>query len=826
MRYTTDEIATICNAQSLSLSVESKIINRIEYDSRSFTIDTFTLFIALDGNYTDGHKFINEVYNKGCRSFLVSKDLSYAKLYPDAVFLFVDVTIKAFHLLAKHHRSEFTKPVLAITGSNGKTTVKEWIYELLSGHKKVVKSPKSFNSQLGVPLSVMLFDNNYDLGILELGISKPNEMELLIPLAQPDVVVFTNIGSPHQANFETLSEKLNEKLLLLQSAKTIIYCLDDEFVATEISKILQKKPKIKVFSWGKDLKATLRILEVIQHNTSSQIELLQNNEKITIDLPFSAPIWIENAMHVIAFCRLIGESWADIKRGLHMLKPLPMRMQVKSGKHNSIIINDSYSADIESLEAALGLLQLHSGALDKVLIIGEFDEIYRNQKEVINRLETLIQKHQLSEVVSIGNFDGIKINSKVHYFNFPSVKDFLKLFDLNRFNRKAILIKGARRLKLEQIVNLIQEKSHLTKLEINLEAIRHNLAFFKSQLKQNVAIMAMVKAFSYGAGAVEIAKVLQKQGVSYLAVAYADEGVHLREEGIDLPIMVMNSEPDAFEKLLRYNLQPEIYSFSILKEWIKFLENQNIFQPKAIHINIDTGMNRLGFSIDEIPELILLLKSKSKLIFIESVFSHLIGSDSDELIDFTHQQAKVFKSVYQKFELTFQYSFKKHILNTSGIINYPEYQFDMVRIGLGIYGLEASKKANTKLRNALSLVSSISQIRQVKKGDSVGYGKTWTATRDSKIATIPIGYADGFSRRLSNGVGEVMINHNVCKVVGKVCMDMTMIDISDVKANEGDEVIIFDSDLSIYNLAEKLETIPYEIIASISARVKRVYLDS
>ncbi|MBN8701825.1 MAG: bifunctional UDP-N-acetylmuramoyl-tripeptide:D-alanyl-D-alanine ligase/alanine racemase [Bacteroidetes bacterium] len=825
MEYSINDIAKILLPDS-SLRFSDVKISAILIDSRQLINPAETLFFAIEGDRNDGHTFIPSLIDLGVRNFVVRK-------VPDNYsgvacnFICVQNTLTALQKLAGTHRAKFNFPLIGITGSNGKTIVKEWIYQLLKEDKHIVRSPKSYNSQVGVPLSLWQITEEHELGIFEAGISKPNEMKNLEAIVKPSIGIFTNIGQAHAENFDSLEQKIEEKILLFENAEILIYCRDYAAIHEAIVKN-EHFSNANIFSWSKKSKANLQIGRISKKLHETDIQGIYNNNFISITIPFIDDASIENAIHCWALLLYLKYDNALIANRIKHLAPVAMRLELKEGINDCSIINDSYNSDIGSLAIALDFLNQQKQYAKRTVVLSDILQTGKSESALYKEVADLIHQKGVTRIIGIGpsiskQFDVFKIEK---YF-FQTTQEFIQKFPLNTFYKETILLKGARAFGFEQISKMLQQKAHETVLEINLNALIHNLNFYKSKIQKGTKLMAMVKASSYGSGSFEIANTLQHNGVDYLAVAYADEGIELRKAGITLPLMVMNPEEQSYNAMIEYKLEPEIFSFRVLnlfEDAIKkyHFETGGSTSQHPVHIKLDTGMHRLGFEEKELNELIVRLKNNKSLV-VKSVFSHLAASDDSRFDDFTRMQIKKLQELAAQIEKHFSYSFDKHILNSSGISRFPDAQFNMVRLGIGLYGIPQTDEEKKFLTNVSSLKTTISQIKTIAKGDSVGYGRSFIAEKEMKTATIPIGYADGLSRKLSNGVGRVYINHKPAPIVGRVCMDMTMVDVTDIAANEGDEVIIFDGKNSILELAQQMDTIPYEVLTSISARVKRIY---
>ena len=824
MNHSISTISTVINAITSGNGNIDAAIKNLLIDSRKLSNAETSLFFAIKGERHDGHSYLSDLHGKGVRHFVVSSLPQNNDLLSDSVFLLVKDTLLALQALCAFHRKQFKIPVIGITGSNGKTIVKEWLYQLMREDKNIVRSPKSFNSQVGVPLSVWQISEENKIGIFEAGISKTQEMNLLEVIIQPTIGMITNIGQAHDENFENQNQKVDEKLKLFVNAEVLIYCKDYLLVHNEITSNKAFR-ELKVFSWSRKLRSDLLIGRITKGATDTEIQGVYKNDFIRIHIPFTDEASIENAIHCWAMLLYLGYENMVIAARMRFLSPIAMRLELKEGINNCSIINDSYNSDLGSLAIALDFLNQQKQHPKKTLILSDILQSGRNEETLYKEVAELISKKGVSRLIGIG--DGISNQTKqfdVEKTFYRSTDDFLKQFNNSFFRDETILLKGARAFGFEAISKIIQQKAHETVLEINLNAIVHNLNYFRAKIKSDTKIMAMVKAFSYGSGSFEIANILQFHRVDFLAVAYADEGIELRKAGITMPIMVMNPEEQSYDSMLQYNLEPEIYSFRVLSLFEETLKRseQDSSRPIAIHIKLDTGMHRLGFDPEEVNELIVRIKNNKNLT-IKSVFSHLAASDEKEHDDFTWQQIKRLNEMTEKIKSHFTYPIMKHVLNSAGISRFPDAQFDMVRLGIGLYGIGGHASEQAQLQNVSTLKTSISQIKNISANETIGYSRKGIATRDIRIATVPIGYADGLSRKLSGGNGKMIVNGKCAPIIGNVCMDMCMIDITDINANENDEVVVFGEAYPITELAKDVGTIPYEILTNVSRRVKRIY---
>ena len=811
-------------AQITGASLQSKWantdINWLLTDSRTLSFPAESLFFAIKTARNNGHNYVKELYDQNLRYFVVSEIRPEFEDMTDAVFLQVSDTRAALQKLASVHRSSFSVPVIGITGSYGKTVVKEWLYQLLHTDYSITRSPRSYNSQIGVPHSVWAMNEHTQLGIFEAGISEMHEMEHLEPIIKPTIGVFTNLGEAHQENFNGLKQKCDEKLKLFVNADVLVYNSDNKLV--EIS-IAQSGFKGKLFSWGKSDKATVQILKTEKALSNSTISFRYSGVESTIVIPFTDDASIENALQCIAVLIYLGISASEINSRFERIEAVAMRMEVKDGVRDCLIINDSYNSDLNSLGIALDFLNQQATAknLSKTLILSDILQAGLTSDELYNTVAKLVANKNVHQIIGIGpeisaHADKFSIELKTF---FDDTDVFLKSPIIRDFRNEVILLKGLRAFHFEDISEKLELIAHETILEVNLNALVDNLNYFRSKLRPETKMMCMVKAFAYGSGSVEVARTLQHHRCDYLAVAVADEGAELRREGIRIPIVVMNPEKGSFGMIFDNNLEPEIYSFRLLDAFIAAAEKLGV-TDYPIHIKIDSGMHRLGFEPQDMEQLLSRLKSQSQ-VKVRSVFSHLSGSDEAKFDAFTKQQMKTFTDCADQFSADFPHHIMRHILNSAGIERFPEYQFDMVRLGIGHYGISSLPDMNLKQVCALKTV--ILQIKNVKAGETVGYSRKGLVATDKRIAVLPIGYADGFDRKLGNGVGEVLINGQRAKVIGNVCMDLIMIDVTNIEANEGDQVEIFGDHLTISEVAGWLKTIPYEVLTSVSRRVKRVY---
>ncbi|MBL7766761.1 MAG: bifunctional UDP-N-acetylmuramoyl-tripeptide:D-alanyl-D-alanine ligase/alanine racemase [Chitinophagaceae bacterium] len=811
---------------------EDFIIEKFLLDSRKVNRPGTSVFIALVTDRRNAHQFIPEVYAAGIRCFLVSENID-TTFYPKAWFVKVENTLIAMQQLAAWHRSKFQLPVVGITGSNGKTIVKEWLYQLLESDYKIVRSPKSFNSQVGVPISVWLLNKEHELALIEAGVSQSGEMEHLEKIIRPTIGIFTRIGEAHAEGFLNIRHKINEKLILFKDTEYLIYCKDYHELheciiqfANQLKINLNKDTKL--LSWSRKSEATLEIISVEKTSHQSSIRARYEDAEIQITIPFTDDASIENAIHCWMLMLHLQVPKQIIGERMLRLNHIAMRLELMKGINNCTLINDSYNSDVSSFSIALDFLMQQTQHEAKTVILSDILQSGRDN-ELYDEVALLLKQKKINRFIGIG--ESISRNKSVfrtmrslesHFFK--TTEEFLDQLDTTVFVNECILIKGARKFGFERVAKRLEERVHQTVMEINLNALVENLKTYQALLQKNTKVMAMVKAFSYGSGSVEVANKLQFEGIDYLAVAYADEGIALRKNGIERPIMVMNADEHSFDLLIDWNLEPEIYNKrSLLKMTEAAIEAET--QDYPIHIKFDTGMHRLGFEESELDDLISFLHMH-KEIKVASVFSHLSGSEEKELDDFTRHQSTLFIRMSDKLQKALGYSFLRHLCNSSGIVRHKELHFDMVRLGIGLYGVDSSATIQQDLRTVSRLKSIISQIKMVPASETVGYNRKGVLHRDTRIGTVCIGYADGISRRLGNGQGKMYVKGHLVPIVGNVCMDMCMLDITDAPGiEEGDEVVVFGPELSVIQVAQWAQTIPYEILTDISQRVKRVFYE-
>jgi alanine racemase len=821
MSYAIQQIANILNAKSTI--VDDVIMEHLLIDSRKISFPKTSLFFALSGPRRDGHQFIKEVYERGVRSFVVDSKYDFSS-YSDANFLVVKDVLKALQQLAAFHRRQFNIPVIGITGSNGKTIVKEWLHQLLQNSFNIVRSPRSYNSQVGVPLSVWQMNSQHTLGIFEAGISTADEMENLEKVIQPTLGILTNIGNAHDDGFENRSQKLNEKLRLFKNAKTLVFNGDDEEINGQVNLL----NVVNKFSWGKNANANLQIIKFTKDNLTTTIDASYKKELISISVPFVDEASVQNACTCWAVLLALNIDFKIIESGIKQLQSVEMRMQLQPIINNCVLLNDSYSNDVTSFYIALDYLDSNAGNFKKTIILSDFSGITKDDSSVYTTLIQELKTRNINKFVGVG--ETIWQHKKEFFtagidaYFYQTTTDFLQANTTHSFKDEYILLKGGRVFNFERISKWLQHKTHQTVMEINLTALVHNLKEYQKHLLPSTKTMAMVKAFSYGSGSVEIARALQFQKVDYLAVAYADEGIDLRKAGISLPIMILNVDEENFDSLIEYNLEPEIFSFNICNAFHQYLLQQGI-QDFPVHIKLNTGMNRLGFETKDVYELCFNIR-RQKTMHIKSVLSHLVSSEAAIDDKFTQKQLALFEFACETIEKNMGYSFIKHIANSAAIFRHPQSQYNMVRLGIGLYGVDSAVENQLQLQTVSTLKTTIAQIRTIKITDTVGYNRRGVVKRESKIATVRIGYADGLNRALGNGVGSMLVNGKLAPIIGNVCMDMTMLDITDIdKVEEGDIVEVFGKSLPVQQVAKWCNTIAYETLSTISQRVRRIYVE-
>ncbi len=819
MKYKIEEIVTLTGAHRYGHAATE--VEWLLTDSRSLVYPESSLFFAIKTTSGDGHDFIPELYQRGVRNFVVTTlPANHEQIYAGANFLQVPSALKALQRLAERHREQYNIPVIGITGSNGKTMVKEWLNQLLAPTAKITRSPRSYNSQIGVPMSVWYLNEQTQIGIFEAGISQPGEMEALRDIIQPTIGVMVSLGSAHQKNFRSIEEKCREKLRLFKDCEILVFCSDDETITRNVT---LGKIAHKLLYWSKNNReAPLFISNICKKECYTEIEYSYNGTTSTYSIPFVDDASITDSIHCLAVCLYLEIKREIIATRMQGLETIAMRLEVSRGINHCTIINDTYNSDVNSLDIALDFLNRRASesASKNVVILSDILQSGMEADDLYSKVAEMVNARKPHLFIGVGR----KMCAHAEMFNtdakfFVTTQNLIDSGEIEKFSGDTILLKGARLFEFEKIYDLLTQKVHETTLNVNLGAIVDNLNHYRSYMKHETKIVCMVKASAYGCGALEVSRTLQEHGVDYLAVAVADEGVALRNAGITANIMVMNPEMTAFRTMLQYHLEPEIYSFRILDAMVKEAKREGVTHY-PIHIKIDSGMHRLGFMPEEIDELISQLKAQNAVVP-RSVFSHFVGSDGEGFNDFTQQQFDVFNEASLKLQQAFPDKIIRHICNTAGIERFPQYHLDMVRLGLGLYGIDPF--TNKTINNVATLRTTILQIHNVGKQDTVGYSRKGHLDRDSRIAAIPIGYADGLNRHLGCGKGFCIVNGKEARYVGNICMDVAMIDVTDINCKEGDSVEIFGDNLPVTILSDQLQTIPYEILTSVSDRVKRVY---
>ena len=809
--YTISDISEIVVPKRSIIVHHKSIIQNLIYDTRKIVNAETGLFFALI-NRRDGHDFIMDAYSKGIRNFVLQNDFQQELILPDANVLWVADTFLALQAVAETQRMKFKSPVLGITGSNGKTIVKEWLFQLLSPEYKIYRSPKSYNSQLGVALSLWELNEQYNFAIIEAGISEVGEMEKLQKMIKPTHGVLTNIGVAHKEGFQSKEEKIAQKLKLFTDAEVLVYpkkYLEQIYMPSQIYK----------FAWGEDESCQLEVYSLKKEgDQATLVSLCFSRQFFTVKIPFVDQASIENAISCIAVMITFGYDFKTIADRIATLQPMEMRLELKKGKHNTSIIDDSYSNDLVALQIALDFLKQQKQNSRKVLILSDIPGVQLHDEKSISKLKRLVAASGLTDLIFIGPIlSQLEAQFSLPTASYSDTKSFIDGFKHIDYSNSTILIKGARDYHFEQISKRLVAKSHDTILEINLNALEHNLNVYRGLLPAGVKLMAMVKAFSYGSGSFEIANLLQFNHVDYLTVAFADEGVDLRNGGITLPIVVMSPDENAFDAIVHHKLEPEIYSFRVLNSFLRYLLQQGL-KDFPVHIKVDTGMHRLGFMPEEVDELLAILKNQDAM-KVQSVFSHLASAGNAVDNDFTESQIHLLDVFTTKLKEELGYSFIRHIAATSGIDLWPSAYFDMVRLGIGLYGIDMDRD-DLPVREVSVLKTNVTQIKELAANETVGYNRAGMLQRASRTATIKIGYADGYDRRFGNGVGKMSINGQLVSTIGNICMDMCMLDVTDINVNEEDEVIVYPD---IKEAALAIGTIPYELLVNISQRVKRVY---
>lgn len=819
MAYSLEKITAFIGARRMGDRDAS--IDWILTDSRSLCFPEETLFFALESNRNDGHRYVPELYRRGVRNFVVKRLPEELESYPDANFLQVTNPLKALQRLAERHREAFAVPVVGITGSNGKTIIKEWLYQLLASDFRITRSPRSYNSQIGVPLSVWMMNGQTELALFEAGISQPGEMDALQSVVQPTIGIFANLGVAHQENFTSIEQKGREKMRLFKDCDLLVYNADDDNVAACVRGVAYRR---QALGWSfRDCNAPLYIYKVEKGDTTTRLNYRYGETEGCYTLPFIDSASIENSVHCLALCLHFGLAPEVIGERMARLEPVAMRLEVKEGRNGCTLINDSYNSDFNSLHIALDFMNRRPDCAGRrrTLILSDLKQTGEEPDGFYSKVATLVSSLGVEKFIGVGpqlQRHATFFGGETHFF--PSTPDLLQSEVFRALHDEVILIKGARDFRFDELSEQLELKVHETILEVNLNAVVDNLNYYRSFMKPETKMVCMVKASAYGAGAVEVAKTLQDHRVDYLAVAVADEGSDLRKAGITSNIMIMNPEMTAFKTLFEYELEPEVYSFRLLDALIHAAEKEGITHF-PVHIKLDTGMHRLGFDpVADMPRLIERLQHQTAVIP-RSVFSHFVGSDSDDFDSFSARQYELFLRGSEALQAAFPHKILRHICNSAGIEHFPQRHLDMVRLGLGLYGINS--RNNEMLHNVSTLKTTILQIHKVPKEDTVGYSRKGRLTRDSRIAALPIGYADGLDRKLGCGNAYCLVNGQRAPYVGNICMDVCMIDVTDIPCNEGDPVVIFGEELPVTVLSDATGTIPYEMLTAVSSRVKRVY---
>lgn len=795
------------------------LIEQFFFDSRLIVHPVNGIFFALAGNQKDGHLYIADAYHKGIRNFVVTQPIQH---YDNINQIIVKNPLTALQKWAQYHRQKFSIPIIGVTGSNGKTIVKEWLNQLLWKNFNISRSPKSYNSQLGTALSVLQLTDVTTLGIFEAGISMPNEMEKLEEIIRPTIGVLTKIGNAHLENFQNEQQLIQEKLKLFTNVNKLVYNIENiQLHQTILSD--KHLSKIDRITYGYSKEAVVQIQQIISQEINTEISILHNNEIYTYSIPFTDDASIKNSLICLTTLIALNVDYKEYVNGFAKLLPIEMRLEIKEAINNSVLINDSFNSDLNSLKIGLNVLNQQAKER-KTLVLTDILQSNLPDNELYQQTADLVNPYQFTEIVLIGN----KISKHKSLFqsyvrSYTSTEEFLAHFKSQNVYDEAILLKGARPFQLEKISEELETRTHDTVLEINLQHLIQNINTYRSLLKPSTKMMCMVKANSYGVGSFEVANVLENNGVDYLGVAIADEGKELRKAGISLPIIVMNPEQSSYSTVIDYQLEPEIYSFRVLDLFVKKLKEKQISRPYPIHIKLETGMNRLGFHEEEYEHLIDTLKQTPQ-VFVQSIFTHLATADMEDEKEYVNYQLKRFNNGYNILSDGLNIKPIKHCLNSPGIVAFNDHQYDMVRLGIGMYGYsEYTDFMNKKLQPVVQFKTVISQISTLKIGETVSYGRRFKAERESRIATLPVGYADGIRRSLGYGKGKVGIHGKLAPITGTICMDMMMIDVTDIDCNEGDEVIIFGSYPTLADITKDLDTIPYEVLTSIDMRVNRVY---
>ena len=818
-QLTTGSIAQILG-KSIDQNWQDYRIDQLLVDSRNYIGNPHTLFFAIAGLNHDGHRYIKDLYRRGVRCFVVEK--SVVGSFPGALFLKVDRSLRALQQVATAVREHAPARIIGITGSNGKTVVKEWLAQLLAEKFALCRNPKSYNSQIGVPLSLWRLENTHEIGVFEAGISKPGEMTYLEQMLQPEIGIFTNIGTAHSENFESREQKIEEKLMLFRNCRQLVYEKNGSLLAQKIEAYAASH-QMELLSWSRNSENTdLAIRNIEQEGERCTIDLVYKGQSLSYTLPFGDEASLQNALHIL---RLAFEWDLDrdyIQRKLNELQQVQMRLEMKPGQRNTLLINDAYNSDLESLKVALQYQKNQSADRQRILVISDMLQTGMEGPQLYSNIQRILEHYAPLQIITVGR-DWQRYGNVQGARHYPNTAALLR--DLPRWTMEgaSVLLKGARPFAFEKVSEQLELKSHEAILQIHLDRMVSNLNYFRALLRPATKIMAMVKAFSYGSGSNEIANLLEFHGVNYLGVAYADEGIELRRGGCNLPIMVLNPEKNSYAEMVRYRLEPEIYRLDMLEDFARAVAQEGESSPFPIHLKIETGMQRLGLEEEDLETLVKKLRAQPQL-KLASAFSHLAAADDPGEEDFTQSQLDRYQKAADFLQGQLGYSFLKHMANSAGIVNYPEAQLDMVRLGISLYGISGNPEVRNNLRVVSDFHARVSQVKAINKGDTVGYGRSFKAEREMTLATVSVGYADGFRRSLSNGHGEVVIRGKRCPTLGKVCMDMTMVDVTEMEVAVGDEVEIWGEEISVYELAQKMDTIPYEVLTGVSQRVKRIYI--
>ena len=820
MAYTTSQIAAMLGAKTSSAA--NLPVSHLLIDSRSLIDPAETMFFAITTATNDGHRYIAELYENGVRAFVVNRVPEEMHLKSDAVFIQVPDVTRALQTIAAAHRSAFHGSVIGITGSRGKTTVKEWLYQLLADDFSIVRSPRSFNSQIGVPLSVWEITEGTELAIIEAGVSRQGEMKTLRPIIRPEIGVITNINSEHAEGFRSLQQKAEEKAALMSECRSLVYCLDEQPIRDAIAKTCHPR---QTMAWSRlDPLAPLYIYVINHKESSTELTYIYGEESSSLTLPFTAWSDLQNALHCLGVMLCLGIDRERIARSMATLTPIRTRLNVIEGVNDCLLIYDSYTSDLHSLAPAIDFMsRRHTGHRTTTLILSDVMHETMAPQKLYQAVAKLLRQRKINRLIGIGE----EFMKWSKYFDadstfYPDTATFLAEVSPSDFGSELILIKGAPRFHFDMIADMLEARQHETMLEVNLDSMVHNFNVFRSMVRPTTGIVCMVKASGYGAGSYEVAKTLQSQGAAYLAVAVMDEGVDLRRAGITMPIMVLNPKVVNYRTLFAYNLEPEVFSLDVLHELIREGEKYGI-TDYPVHIKVDTGMHRLGFTEKDIPQLIEVLRHQ-KVVRPESIFSHLAAADCPEMDSYTLEQFRLFDTYCDQIQSAFNHRILRHILNSTGISRFPEHQHDLVRLGICLYGIPTMDDGSqSDLIQVSTLTTSIISIKEWPAGTTIGYSRRGVCRRDSRIATIPIGYADGINRHLGNGGMNVYVNGTLCPTIGNICMDACMIDITDADCQVGDRVEIFGPNIPVETIARTLDTIPYEVLTSVSTRVKRIY---